>query len=53
MAIGLSFMTRRLSGQNLLREVCEMVLAHTIMDKTEAAYRRDDLFEERRQHIDT
>ncbi|HXF65642.1 MAG TPA: integrase arm-type DNA-binding domain-containing protein [Burkholderiales bacterium] len=30
------------------REVCEMALAHTITDKTEAAYRRGDLFEKRR-----
>ena len=31
------------------REVCEMALAHTIGDKTEAAYRRGDLFDKRRQ----
>ena len=30
------------------REVCEMALAHAIKDKTEAAYRRGDLFEKRR-----
>ncbi len=30
-------------------EVCEAALAHTIGDKTEAAYRRGDLFEKRRQ----
>lgn len=30
------------------REVCEMALAHTIGDKAEAAYRRGDLFEKRR-----
>jgi integrase len=30
------------------REVCEMALAHAITDKTEAAYRRGDLFEKRR-----
>jgi len=29
------------------REVCELALAHTIRDKTEAAYRRGDLFEKR------
>lgn len=29
-------------------EVCEMALAHAIKDKTEAAYRRGDLFEKRR-----
>ena len=33
---------------NFPREVCEMALAHTITDKTEAAYRRGDLFEKRR-----
>jgi integrase len=30
-------------------EVCEQALAHTIGNKTEAAYRRGDLFEKRRQ----
>lgn len=30
-------------------EVSEMALAHTISDKTEAAYRRGDLFEKRRR----
>lgn len=30
-------------------EVCEMALAHAISDKVEAAYRRGDLFEKRRQ----
>lgn len=34
---------------NFPREVCEMALAHSIKDKTEAAYRRGDLFEKRRQ----
>ena len=29
-------------------EVCEMVLAHSIGDKVETAYRRGDLFEKRR-----
>ena len=29
------------------REVAEMALAHTLKDKTEAAYRRDDLFVKR------
>jgi integrase len=33
---------------NFPREVCEMALAHSIKDKTEAAYRRGDLFEKRR-----
>jgi integrase len=31
------------------RDVCEMALAHAIKDKTEAAYRRGDLFEKRRE----
>jgi integrase len=30
------------------RDVCEMALAHTIQNKTEAAYRRGDLFDKRR-----
>jgi integrase len=31
------------------REVVEMALAHTIGNKVEAAYRRGDLFEKRRE----
>ncbi len=31
------------------REVCEQALAHTPANKVEAAYRRGDLFEKRRQ----
>jgi integrase len=31
------------------REVAEMALAHTVGDKVEAAYRRGDLFQKRRQ----
>jgi integrase len=34
---------------NFSREVCEMALAHAVSDKTEAAYRRGDMFEKRRQ----
>ncbi len=34
---------------NYPREVCEMALAHTVSDQTEAAYRRGDLFEKRRR----
>ncbi len=34
------------------REVCEMALAHTIANKTEAAYRRGDLFEKRVKLMD-
>lgn len=34
---------------NFPRDVCEMALAHTIKSKVEAAYRRGDLFEKRRE----
>jgi integrase len=34
---------------NFPREVVEMALAHTIESKVEAAYRRGDLFQKRRQ----
>jgi integrase len=34
---------------NFPREVAEMALAHTVSDRVEAAYRRGDLFEKRRQ----
>jgi integrase len=34
------------------RDVAEMALAHAISDKTEAAYRRGDLFEKRRRLMD-
>ena len=34
---------------NFAREICEAALAHIIKDKTEAAYRRGDLFEKRRE----
>jgi integrase len=34
---------------NFPREACEMALAHSIRDKTEAAYRRGDLFAKRQQ----
>jgi integrase len=34
------------------REVAEQALAHVIADKTEAAYRRGDMFEKRRQLMD-
>jgi integrase len=37
---------------NFPREVAEMALAHTVGDKVEAAYRRGDLFEKRRQLAD-
>ncbi|MEQ9642775.1 MAG: integrase arm-type DNA-binding domain-containing protein [Alphaproteobacteria bacterium] len=38
---------------NFPREVCEMALAHALKDKVEAAYRRGDLFEKRRELMDT
>jgi integrase len=34
------------------RDVAEMALAHTVSDKTEAAYRRGDLFNKRRRLMD-
>jgi integrase len=34
---------------NFPREVCEMALAHTVANKVEAAYRRGDLLEKRRE----
>jgi len=33
--------------------VCEAALAHVIKDRTEAAYFRSDLFEQRRSLMDT
>jgi integrase len=33
--------------------VCEAALAHTVRDKTEAAYNRTDLFERRRKLMGT
>lgn len=38
---------------NFSREVCEMALAHTIKNKAEAAYRRGDLLEKRRELMAT
>ena len=37
---------------NFPRAVCEAALAHTIRDKTEAAYHRSDLFERRRELLE-
>ena len=34
---------------NYPRDVAEMALAHVVGDKTEAAYRRGDMFEKRRR----
>jgi integrase len=38
---------------NFSREVCEMALAHTVSNKVEAAYLRGDLFDKRRQLMNT
>jgi integrase len=38
---------------NFANEVVEMALAHAVEDKTEAAYRRGDLFDKRRRLMDT
>ena len=38
---------------NFPRDVCEAALAHTLKDKTEAAYKRTDLFEKRRELMAT
>ncbi len=38
---------------NFSREICEAALAHIVKDKTEAAYRRGDLFEKRRELMAT
>jgi hypothetical protein len=35
------------------RAVCEAALAHTLRDKTEAAYHRTDLFDRRRELMNT
>jgi integrase len=37
---------------NYPRDVCEQALAHSLQDKTEAAYKRTDLFEKRRAMMD-
>ena len=37
---------------NFARAVCEAALAHTVRDKTEAAYNRTDLFDRRRELMD-
>ncbi|MDA0993522.1 MAG: tyrosine-type recombinase/integrase [Proteobacteria bacterium] len=38
---------------NFPREVCEMALAHSVSDKTEAAYLRGDIFDKRRDLMET
>lgn len=37
---------------NIPRDVCEAALAHTLKDKTEAAYKRTALFDKRRELMD-
>jgi integrase len=37
---------------NIPRDVCEAALAHTVRDKTEAAYKRTTLFDKRRELMD-
>jgi integrase len=37
---------------NIPRDVCESALAHSLKDKTEAAYKRTDLFDKRRELMD-
>jgi integrase len=48
-----SFMDWAAERTNVPREVCEAALAHTLRDKTEAAYNRTDLFEQRRGLMDS
>ena len=38
---------------NIPRDVCEAALAHSIRDKTEAAYKRTDLFDKRRELMES
>ena len=38
---------------NVARAVCEAALAHAVKDKTEAAYNRTDLFDRRRDLMDS
>lgn len=38
---------------NVPRAVCEAALAHALRDKTEAAYHRTDLFDRRRELMNT
>ena len=38
---------------NFPAEVAEMALAHAVSDKVEAAYRRGDLFQKRRQLVES
>jgi integrase len=47
-----SFRDRAAECTNFPNEVCEAALAHVIQNKAEAAYRRGDLFDKRRQLMD-
>ena len=38
---------------NIPRDVCEAALAHILKDKTEAAYKRTDLFDKRRELMES
>ena len=38
---------------NYPREICEAALAHSVRDQTEAAYFRSDMFEKRRELMQT
>ena len=38
---------------NISRDVCEAALAHSVRDKTEAAYNRTDLFDKRRKLMES
>jgi integrase len=44
-----AFRDRASERTNFPREICEAALAHIVKDKTEAAYRRGDPFEKRRE----
>ena len=44
-----SFRDRAAECSDTPREVCELALAHVNPDRVEAAYRRTDLFERRRE----
>jgi integrase len=38
---------------NIPLDVCEAVLAYSLRDKTEAAYKRNDLFDKRRELLES
>ena len=38
---------------NIPHDVCEAALAHSLRDKTEAAYKRTDLFDKRRELMES